>query len=160
MTQEQFERWEDFAVRMAGHYPNVDEDQQKDILAEVKDYFKWRHYQEDWNTYEDWDSPTEAGCSSLSTDVDDFFEHLLPEQEEDEDYCEFLESDKYLDSLANKCACCIRAAFDIAVEQSGGVVGFTAGDLRNWYDGNVPDWMKDHWETPFDQIPDDDEIWL
>jgi len=57
--------------------------------------------------------------------------------------------------------CCIRAGFDVAVSQSAGVLGFTAGDLRRMYNGVVQDWTTSlDLDTPFEQIPDDEHIWL
>jgi len=41
MTREQFDRWFDFAVRMAEHgYPNATPYRREKILEEVKDYFR------------------------------------------------------------------------------------------------------------------------
>lgn len=39
--------------------------------------------------------------------------------------------------------CCIRAGLDMAAEPSGGVLGFTAGDVRAMYPEGVPEWMFD-----------------
>ena len=36
---------------------------------------------------------------------------------------------------------CLRAGMDMAVSPSMGVLGFTAGDIRRMYRGNVPDWL-------------------
>ena len=79
--------------------------------------------------------------------------------------------------------CCIRAGMDCAYAPSGGVMGFTAGDLRRMYPEGVPDWVKGDgpWETvpitgvipgvgftvgetrpngTFDSLPDDASVWL
>jgi len=37
--------------------------------------------------------------------------------------------------------CCIRAGLDMASAPSGGVIGFTAGDIRRMYPEGVPDWI-------------------
>jgi hypothetical protein len=37
--------------------------------------------------------------------------------------------------------CCLRIGIDMAVAPSAGVMGFTAGDIRRMYRGNVPEWM-------------------
>ncbi len=37
--------------------------------------------------------------------------------------------------------CCIRAGLDMAANPSGGVVGFTIGDLRKMYPEGVPEWV-------------------
>lgn len=36
---------------------------------------------------------------------------------------------------------CVRAGLDMAMEQSGGVLGYTAGDLRRMYPEGVPEWI-------------------
>lgn len=72
----------------------------------------------------------------------------------------------------------------MAVAPSAGVLGFTAGDLRRMYPEGVPNWVKgdvQEWETiprivvmpgvgfttgephsptSFDEIPDDQGIWI
>ncbi len=79
--------------------------------------------------------------------------------------------------------CCIRAGLDCAFEGSGGVLGFTAGDLRRMYPEGVPIWVvgTDSWDTieieavvpgvgfvpsepkpngTFAQLPDTAAVWL
>ncbi|MFB6402843.1 hypothetical protein [Pseudomonas putida] len=62
--------------------------------------------------------------------------------------------------LGNQIQCCIRAALDIAVEPSAGVIGFTAGDLRKACGGELPDWIATAFTPPLSRAtPDDLEIW-
>ncbi len=90
--------------------------------------------------------------------------------------------DAIRDLYRSPVSCCIRAGFDCAVKPSGGVMGFTAGDIRRMYPEGVPDWVKNgDWETiavkgvipgvgfvpeptgelhSFDAIADEAEIWL
>ena len=79
--------------------------------------------------------------------------------------------------------CCIRAGLDCAFEESAGVLGFTAGDLRKMYPEGVPVWVvgEDAWDVisieavipgvgfvpseprrngTFDRLPDAAAIWL
>ena len=45
-------------------------------------------------------------------------------------------------------SCCIRAGCDCAVNSLGGVMGFTAGDVRRMYPEGLPGWVKNgDWET-------------
>jgi hypothetical protein len=55
--------------------------------------------------------------------------------------------------------CCLRAGLDLASEPSAGVAGFTAGDLRRMYRGQVPAWLADGFYTgsPFEPLPEDAE---
>lgn len=48
---------------------------------------------------------------------------------------------RWEDTWGDRIRSCIRAGIDMAVEPSAGVMGFTAGDLRRMYRGNVPDWI-------------------
>jgi len=149
MTKEQYARWYDFALRMAENvYPKATRERKRKILSEVKNYFDEREYQEDWPEIEDWDGHPHYLCDS----VDEFFNKYRHWQRKSETFGGWFH---------NQITCCIRAGFDLAVKQSGGVIGFTAGDVRRMYGGNVPDWITDRdWDTPFELIPDNDQIWL
>ncbi len=51
--------------------------------------------------------------------------------------------------------CCIRAAFDIAVAQRAGVLGFTTGDLRRmWNRRGLPRWVTDGFTSPLEAAHD------
>jgi hypothetical protein len=70
------------------------------------------------------------------------------------------EFEKRQEQFCGPATCCIRAGLDMAVAVSGGVLGFTAGDLRKMYPEGVPDWVtggKDHkWsygiKWPFENV--------
>jgi len=151
MTQEQFSRWEEIAIRMAERiYPNATAARKEKILAEVRNYFWWRHFQEDWPKIEDWDG--NGDNYFLCDEVDEFFEKHRHYNRKEEIYTGW---------FFNQVTSCIKAGFDIAVRQSGGgVLGFTAGDIRSLWDGDVPDWVKEQLNPSFDSIPDKEPIWL
>ena len=151
MTREQFDHWLDFAVRMAKHgYPKATSLRREKILKEVKKYFWWRESLEDWPKINSWDYNADYGY--LSVYVKDFFDGYLHWQRK---------SETYGGRFFNQIICCIRAGFDIAVNQSGGVLGFTAGDLRRMYNEDVPDWITNQdWDTPFAMIPNNEFVWL
>ncbi len=149
MTNEQFTHWEEFATRMAEHYPDAPETRKSEIVEKVKEYFWWRHYQDDWHGIRDWDG--NGDDYFLCDAVDEFFDNIRLDDETEE---------LNIDTLFNQVICCIRAGFDVAVKPSGGVVGFTAGDIRQMWDGEVPNWVKEFWEDPFDEIPDEEDVWL
>jgi hypothetical protein len=91
--------------------------------------------------------------------------------------------DPIFNSVRGPVACCVRAGMDMASSQSGGVAGFTAGDLRRMYPEGVPEWVKGEpeWRSvgvkavvpgvgfvpefhddphSFDDIPDEQGVWL
>lgn len=129
----------------------VTESRRKKILEEVKDYFRWRHYQEDWLQIQDWDGNKDDYflCDQVHEFFDDHYHYIRRE-------------DCYGGKFRSQVVCCIQVAFGMAVEPSlGGVIGFTAGDIRNMWEGNVPDWVKEGWtDVSFDSIPDDEGLWL
>lgn len=150
MTDMQFQRWEEFALRMAKQgYPKATATRKEKILKQVTSYFEWRHFQEDWPEIEDWDGNDDEYF--LGDQVNDFFSEYSHYQRR-EGSCG--------GNFYNQVVCCIRAGFDVAVQPSGGVVGFSAGDVRRMWDGNVPDWVRNFLEDPFDLIPDEDGVWL
>lgn len=58
--------------------------------------------------------------------------------------------------------CTLRVAVDLLIEQSGGVVGYTVGDLKKVFDGNIPEYLLNKFENP-DKIlkaSDSEPIWL
>ena len=150
MTYEQFGRWQDFAIRMAQHcYPKATEARIKKIIEEVKSYFDERKLQKDWPVIMDWDGNKDDFY--LCDDTREFFDEYRHWNRYEEDYT---------GKFYNQIICCIRSGFDIAVEQSGGVVGFTAGDIRRMYNGEVPNWVKEHWNVSFEIIADCEGLWL
>lgn len=53
MTDLQFKRWAQFAIKMAIHCTEGTEARRKKVVAEVKDYFLWRVFQKDWPEIQD-----------------------------------------------------------------------------------------------------------
>lgn len=77
----------------------------------------------------------------------------LFEQGEDgiDDYDELKE--EIVDEWCGPVHCCLRSGIDL-ISGNVGVLGFTAGNIREIYPEGVPDWVKDEWDE-FDSIPDD-----
>ena len=56
---------------------------------------------------------------------------------------------------------CIRAACDVAVAPSAGVVGYTCGDLRKmWGQSPLPKWACDFFSEDITNAKDEEAIWL
>lgn len=148
MTYKQFLRWESFSIRMSEHcYPEATKARGKKITEEVVSFFEERRFQKDWPKIMDWDGNKDDFY--LSDNVDDSFER----------YRHWSRREGYWTGrFYTQVTCCIRAGFDIAVDPSGGVVGFTAGDIRRMWQ-KVPRWVKRHWKS-FDAIPDAGHVWL
>ncbi len=57
--------------------------------------------------------------------------------------------------------CTIRIAIDLFIQQSGGVVGYTVGDLRKAFDGNIPEEIAAGFEGgDIRTAPDSAGVWL
>ncbi len=95
---------------------------------------------------------------------------------EGECYCEdkeYLYYEQWNEQWGGPIHCCIRAGLDMACAPSGGVVGFTAGDIRKMYPEGVPEWLFPPGEKlvyaltdpvvvngTFDELPDNADLWL
>jgi len=140
---------QDMTINAEHAYPEVTEARRKKILDEVKSYLDERDFQNDYPEIMDWDGNKDEYY--LSGNVDNFFDRYKHWNRREECY-----TGRFYDQVTS----CIRAAFDIAVEPSSGVIGFTAGDIRRIWDGQVPDWVKEFWEDDFNSTPDDDPVWM
>lgn len=56
-------------------------------------------------------------------------------------------------------SCAFRIAIDLYIEQSGGVVGYTVGDLRKVFDNNIPQFIQEYYPG-IESAKDSDSIWL
>jgi hypothetical protein len=156
MEKKQFERWEDFAIRMAKHcYPDITDARRKKIIEEVESFFDDRKYEADWTDIMDWDG--NGDDFFLCDYVDEFYDNHRHWNRREE--C-------YTGKFFNQVTSCIQSGFDMAISSgdgtvgcSAGVIGFSAGDIRRMYQRNVPKWIKALWYS-FDAIPDEAEVWL
>lgn len=178
MTKQEYERWKDFALRMArtcwhcGTRPS-----KKWVVEKIKDFF-WRNFEKydgtpdessivpviDWDSSECEDRPglNYPVCDLLSMWSDEFNPWSSAEDGTREEKAYYRFDEQWVDPVR----CCVRAGLDLAAEPSGGVVGFTAGDIRKMYPEGVPEWIKEGWwgydEEPvqWDDIPDEQSLWL
>lgn len=158
MTNEQYERWRDFALRMAKTcFAYLRNRPSKTwVIEQVESWFCWRNYQKDWSEYNSWDQDANPLCDH----VVEFYDDLIPgfvccacrQSVWDLDYddtlicrcdeCDEKGYDQYSEQWLGPIECCLRAGIDFACEPSSGVIGFTVGDLRRMYPEGVPDWVS------------------
>lgn len=155
MTPEQFDRWKDFALRMARHgFSRATEARRAKIAEEVDAFFSW--YDSDSDEVAQivgWDN----GPSYIGDAVDQHLQHHR--------HYSFNartgQGTELGNRFANQVSCCIRAGLDCASSPSLGVLGFTVGDLRRMYSDGIPGWVVDGYDPPItDATPDDDGVWL
>ncbi len=77
---------------------------------------------------------------------------------------DFDKYDEVKDAIVSRvCApihCCVRAGLDLVGEQSGGVLGFTVGDLKRMYPEGLPEWITSLFSEDLTQSKDTQEVWL
>jgi len=87
----------------------------------------------------DWDN----GNPDMSDHIDDYF---VP--------CGF--TVKFQDDVS----CSIRIAVDLLIKQGGGVVGYTVGDLKKAFDGEIPNFICERYEGDLNSADESEGIWL
>jgi hypothetical protein len=173
MNREQFDRWKDFALRMARtvYSPTMRDPSRKWIIEQVEEFLAWM--EDDYLRITDWDStwadspPHYYPC--VSDEMSRFEWDRLPysvRKLEGEDGEKFEEGQE---RWFGPIRCCVRAGLDMASEPSAGVVGFTLGDLRKMYPEGLPDWLaggfrnrrgKPYTVRGIKRMADDVSVWL
>lgn len=152
MTKLQYLRWKFFAIGMAKHcFLKATESRRSKLLDELEEYLNW--IGEPWG-----DAPPEySEFTSWDENIIDHVESYFS-QYYHEDFNGRERGNKYLNQLQ----CCLRAGVDVAVSPSGGVVGFTLGDVKNIFHRHLPLWVRAFWEHDprIDTLPDDTPVWL
>ena len=229
MTPEQYDRWKDFASRMARTCFQTNRRPDSRWIAGMVEKWFDRFDEHDVPCVVDWDSSTEypegnyyrrreyhasycdcdgrrqrgklpeidcPECHGFGTchawvtgyPVCDMVTEFLENQmgypprcracdEYDDDAkcrCEEIElayREQWDDQWGGPVCCCIRAGLDFASAPSGGVTGFTAGDVRRMYPEGIPDWvfppnerlrywMSDKINGTFIELPDEAQLVL
>jgi hypothetical protein len=164
MTNDQYERWKDFALRMARTcFTTSRRPPASYVIEQVESWFYWRDYQQDFGEYNSWDQDDYPLCDHISEFYDDQCpgvrckacshecRQVYPYYEDSCRFCDMectchereqLCWEQFEDQWLGPVRSCIRAGLDLACEPSAGVVGFSAGDIRRMYPEGVPDWVK------------------
>lgn len=186
MTEQQLERWRDFALRMARTaYRNARRPDAKWIEDVVQDFFDRLHEMaipcivswddstpypvgnpcHDRDTQLSWcgcdgyraahDNHSNPECEECQGDglhralvspdcvgdmMTDFLDEYCPGSSDCSD-TDVLLFEQWDEQWGGPVRCCIRAGLDCACASSGGVLGFTVGDVRRMYPGGVPAWV-------------------
>ena len=190
MTKLQFERWKDFALRMALLWPSdpVDGPSREWIRDEVCDFLQ--HWVPEVELVTNWDSGPAYICDRMSQWKTERVEYLMCDLvstytwhwmnlhvnlfcdsgrcntgELFEGYDTPLE-EELTELWSSPVMCCVRAGLDLASAPSAGVVGFTVCDLRKMYPEGIPDWINTGFKDKDDNLVDlnsgncDVGIWL
>lgn len=161
MNQIQLDRWKQFSLGLAKNaYPTITTRRTERLMAEVEDCIDYVVCN-DLSAINDWDrSEYRDGRlyeDSAGTRVDDWMwdNRFEREVEDRKGNIEVVRG-----SFGTMIICCVRAGFDVAVAPSGGVLGYTVGDVRRIFDGEVPHWVNDFFSEPLGGASDQDAVWL
>jgi len=165
VTPTQYERWVDFATRAAKTwYATSRRPSAAWVLDVVEDFFDGLPRDEiPLIVHWDHSRPYPGRSNFMGRDIrpmclgDQITEYLWSELASwgllvrldddtdpyDDAYCERLEraGQQWDDQWGGSVRCCLRAGLDMAASLSGGVLGFTAGDIRKMYPEGVPEWV-------------------
>lgn len=142
MTSEQYERWVDFATRMARTYPRRSAAKRKEFESCVK-HFIGCHTDDgrDIAGVSGWDD-TDNGHGLVTDHFGDWWwdtmRHWYSNRDGTPAAFEWWE-----EQWVTPVTCCIRAGLDMASAPSAGVVGFTVGDLKRMYPEGIPAWVSE-----------------
>lgn len=164
MDELQLERWKQLSLGLGRSYKNLTPARRAKLLDEVEcciDYVVCNGLE----TVDDWDSGVRYGkgwheCyDSASTRVDTF---LWDNGYEFERQYKNGHVECARGRFGDMLLACVRAGFDVAVAPSAGVIGFTVGDLKEIFDGVIPDWIGQHFENPEALLAarNDEGVWL
>lgn len=163
MNELQYNRWKQMSLGLARTYTNLTPARKARLLDEVECCIDWVVCN-GLETVADWDSGVQYGkgwrerYESVSARVDTFlWDNRYKFERENKHGVEVVRG-RFGDMLS----ACVRAGFDVAVSPSGGVIGFTVGDLRDIFDGSIPDWVASHFEDPAAVLAAgrDEGVWL
>lgn len=173
MTTKQFRKMKVFALRMTptairgGRWQKELRDHVLEVLSRLDCENFGIHYSTitNWDHHEPipgddgtcgfaWSHPRALLCDFMSEYC---WDHNLKKEKEDrKGNCEVVDS-----KMGIALRCCIRAACDVAVAPSAGVLGWTVGDLKKMWKGRkLPKWVTDFWEGDITTAPDEAAIWL
>ena len=152
MTPLQYRRWYDFARRMALRTMDVTPARRVKIAKEIR-HILWI-LEDQIPDISSWDGP---GCY-VCDEVDRI---LYDHGHNDERHFSNGNVDQREHRFINQVSCCIRAGLDVALTPSGGVLGWTVGDLRQMYPLGLPAWVAAYFVDPITaETPAEMGVWL
>lgn len=149
LTQEQKDRCLDFAKRMVFEgYENITQKRKERLWADVEWFLTDALEEGHWGWETGSPNETFAMCDWIS---ERFGNHEYPSQRWEHKVCDLGEQPKYFRILSATC----RSAMDIIDDLPGGVWGWTLGDIKRMYDGEIPNWLNNgEWTKENGQIVD------
>lgn len=164
MNELQLERWKQLSAGLVRSYKSLTQRRKEKLLEEIDNCIEWVVCN-GLETVDDWDSGVKYGPQwyehheSASTRVDTF---LWDNSYEFERSYRNGNIEVVRGRFGDMLTACVRAGFDMAISPSAGVIGFTVGDIRDIFEGTIPDWIAEHFDDPGALISAKNEegVWL
>jgi hypothetical protein len=153
MNLTQYNRWKDFALRMARViYAESVQPTSGWIVEKVEHYFSDLEMCQGLEVLElttAWDQAGKDGfhpCDYMAEKEYDLMpQWMLFTYNETENEIKAFEAEcreRFDEVFFAPVRCCVRAGIDLACDPSAGVLGFTIGCIRKMYPEGVPDWIE------------------
>lgn len=135
LTQEEKDRCLDFAKRMVFKgYENLTNKRRERLWGDVEWFLTDALNEGHWG----WETGNPTDTFSMCDWISERFSNLeYPSRKWEHKVCDLGEQPKYYNMLSATC----RASMDIVDDFAGGVWGWTVGDIRRMYDGEIPSWF-------------------
>ena len=164
MEQLQLERWNQLSAGLARSYRSLTARRKAKLLAEVANCIDWVVCN-GRETVADWDHGVQYGAKwherheSASTRVSNF---LWDKGFEFERRYRNGNIELARGRFGDMLTACVCAGFDMAVSPSAGVIGFSVGDIRDIFDGTIPDWIAEQFDdkNALLSAARDEVVWL
>lgn len=150
MDPVQFERWKEFCRAMIFNvYTHLTDQRRAKLWAEIEEFIDW--HKDD--PIDGWD-----GEFHLNDLFDEWFYrysgHIYVEGKT---HGYLKEEPRY---FFNQLRCITRAGIDVATGQLYGVLGFTVGDMKQLFGGEMPAWFCELYENLTEETPENMGLWL
>ena len=151
MTKRQLQRWRKISLGLAKTYKLTPERKAK-LIAEVDNAIEILCSDSPLEDIQDWDG--NAGKVYVCDQMDEYlWSNKL--------YIERHSGRVIYGRFGEMVSACVRAGFDVAVNRSAGVLGFTVGDLRAIFGRKLPKWVTQWFKEPLTaEVPDSMGVWL
>jgi hypothetical protein len=157
MNKLQLRRWKRLSLGLARTgYPTLTPARQKKLLTTIEDFIDDLTSWNDLKDICDWDG--NAGTVYVCDELSNYLRNNRYEFErERKGWCRTVTG-----RFGTMLSACVRAGFDMAVSPGAGVIGFTVGNLRDIFDGTIPDWVAKRFKNPATlyTAERDDGVWL
>ena len=148
MDKATIERWREFSLAMVKNAWHITDAREAKLEGDIKVFIDYLAPE----NVTGWDSGEVLPCDAMHDIFDDYYNSIWSERLE----CYRDNKHFYVDKLSSA----LRAGLNAATENGVGVIGFTVGDLKCFFDGKIPDWVACQYKGCLAGADDGSGIWL